>query len=322
MRFLPYSAALAGLLAATLQAPAQTPTYPCEAAILQPEVDVRSGPSKQFMVTSKLKQNDKVLVLRESKEQPGWLEIMPPQGSFSWINAKDVQQAGTPPQAFVNGDPSHPVSIYAGSRIEDRPPDRESMKLTQGTIVALVNRPLKVGNDTWLPIQPHPNEVRYIPADAVRPSTVVSTNVSQPNWNLMPSGYTTNSVLADAEKARFSGDLATARQKYMLVAQTSPDPSQKQYALNILATMPAQPGGTPAQPASRTVMSPANPTTPSGNLTMQSPPAWSAYGRLRDLKMNTDNGQPLYVLEDNQGKTIVYVTTNSGKSLDKGDFFG
>lgn len=25
--------------------------------------------------------------------------------------------------------------------------------------------------------------------------------------------------------------------------------------------------------------------------------------------------QPLYVLEDNQGKTIVYVTTNSGKSL-------
>jgi hypothetical protein len=48
---------------------------------------------------------------------------------------------------------------------------------------------------------------------------------------------------------------------------------------------------------------------------MQSPAAWSAYGRLRDVKLQADNGQPLYALEDAQGKTLTYVTTNPGKSL-------
>jgi len=271
MRLHRFSAALAGLLAAC--APALAQSYPAEAVILQPEVEVRSGPSKQFMATSKLKQNDKVLVLRESKEQPGWLEIMPPAGSFSWVNAKDVRQVDAS-QAFVTGDPNHPVSILPGSRLVDKAPDRESMKLTQGTLVVIVNRPLKIGNDTWLPIQPHPNEVRYLPADAVRATTVIATNNSPPNWTLTPSGYTTNAVLAEAEKARMTGDIATARQKYTEVAATTADPSQKQYALNVLASMP-QAAYTPAQPASRTVLSPGNPTPvpASSNLLMQSPAA-------------------------------------------------
>lgn len=314
MRFHRFSAAIAGLFAAC--APVLAQNYPAEAVILQREVEVRSGPSKQFMVTSKLKQNDKVLVLRESKEAPGWLEIMPPPGSFSWVNAKSVRQVDS--QAFVNGDPSNPVSILAGSRIEDKPPDRESMKLTQGTIVVLVNRPLKVGNDTWLPISPQPNEVRYLPADAVKATTVVSTATGPIDWKMTPSGYATNSTIAEADKARSSGDLAKARELYTQVAQTSADPNQKQYALNVLSNM-QQPGYTPVQPASRTVMSPGNPPPPASNL-MQSPPAWSAYGRLIDRKQTAPNGQPLYALEDNQGKVLAYVTNDSNKTL--ADFVG
>ncbi len=317
MRLHRFSAAVAGLLAAC--APALGQNYPAEAVILQPEVEVRSGPGKQFMATSKLKQNDKVLVLRETNGQPGWLEIMPPPGSFSWVNAKDVQQVGG--QAFVNADPNRPVAIRPGSRLVDKEPDRESIKVTRGTLVVLVNQPLKVGADTWLPIQPHANEVRYLPAEAVKATTVVATANAPVNWTLTPNGYTTNNTLADAEKARMAGDLATARQKYTEVAATTADPNQKQYALNVLANMP-QSAYTPAQPASRTVLSPGNTAAapPPSNLVMQSPAAWSPYGRLRDAKVKASNGEALYALEDAQGKTLIYVTTDRGKSL--ADFNG
>ncbi len=101
MRSHRFIAAAAGLLAAC--GPALAQNYPAEAVILQPEVEVRSGPSKQFFATSKLKQNDKVLVLRESKEAPGWLEIVPPTGAFSWGNAKNVKK-GQEAQDCVNCD--------------------------------------------------------------------------------------------------------------------------------------------------------------------------------------------------------------------------
>src|ERR1700720_889755 len=88
MRHLYFLAALGGLVSAM---PAFAQTY--SATILQKEVEVRSGPSTTCFATSKLNQNDKVLVLRESKEAEGWLEIVPPAGSFSWIKAKYVQFA-------------------------------------------------------------------------------------------------------------------------------------------------------------------------------------------------------------------------------------
>src|SRR5262249_42072611 len=87
--------------------------------------------------------------------------------------------------------------------------------------------------------------------------------------------------------------------------------------LNILRTLPQS----PYQPASRTVVSssttpqPPTATPTSTNLVMQSPAAWTKYGRLRDVKLNADNGQPLYALEDDTGRTMTYVTTNPSKIL-------
>jgi hypothetical protein len=259
-----------------------------------------------------------VLVLRESKS-PGWLEILPPPGSFSWINAKYMQQPD-PKQnlAYVNCDPSQTVPILPGSREVDQPPISESVKLTRGTQVVILGVARKVGTESLVPILPHSNEVRYLSAQAVRPATVVSTNNTPTNWTLnqgtttTPGGFMANSVLADAEKARQSGDTATAQRLYTQVVQTTTDANQKQYAQNMLANLQS-----PYTPASRTVMSPANatPTQAGANLIMQSPPAWSVYGRLHDVKIAADNGQPLYALQDAQGKTIVYVTTQAGKSL-------
>ena len=44
-------------------------------------------------------------------------------------------------------------------------------------------------------------------------------------------------------------------------------------------------------------------------------PAWSTYGRLFDTKMQREDGQPIYALQDGQGRTLSYVTTNPDKSL-------
>lgn len=304
---------LIAIFAATLcGAPAFAQQY---ATIQVQEVDVRSGPSKTFYATSKLKLGDKVEVMRESKEAPGWLEIRPPAQSFSWINAKNVKVIDQT-RGYVDCDPARPAQILPGSRIVDQPPNRESMKLTPGTAIVIVDRPLTVQGDTWLPILPHPNEVRYIPSEAVNAAQVVAAQTTGPsNWTLMPQGYTTNSVLADAEKARARGDIAMARQLFKQVADTSADQSQKAYAMNMYDALQK---GTPAIPTSntrpdetRTAFSPNNPNV---NLVKTKDAAWSKYGRLYETKLAGENGQPLYQLDVGAGE-LIYVSTNPGKSL-------
>jgi uncharacterized protein YgiM (DUF1202 family) len=313
MRQQPLLAAMVGLLAAALPAFGQAPTYPADAVILLNEVEVRSGPSKTFFPTSKLNRNDKVYVLRESKEAPGWLEIRPPTGSFSWINAKNARQVDQR-TAYVEGEPSRPVSILPGSTLVNQEPNRVSMTLTAGTIVVIVDRPMNVGGETWLPIQPHPSEVRFIPAEAVKTTPVIATNNSPPNWNRTPDGFAANSVLAQAQDAEKANDMNRARWLYQQVANNSMNPSEKQFAVNRLASLqnPVQ-----AQATSNSGYSPSTP--PPGpamtNLQQLQPPGWSTYGRLRDTKMTREDGQPIYSLEDNAGRVVSYVTTNPGKSL-------
>src|SRR5262249_55235551 len=163
-------------------------------------------PSKNFFATSKLKQGDRVVVIRESKEAPGWLEIQPPPQSFSWINQKNVKIIDAT-RGYVDTDPQRPASILPGSRIVDQPPNRESMKLTPGTALVFVDRPLQVQGETWLPILPQPTEVRYIPAEAVNAATPVSAQTGPSSWKREGQLLTTNDALADAERAKANGDM-------------------------------------------------------------------------------------------------------------------
>ena len=231
--------------------PARAQSFPAEAVILQKEVEIRSGPGKSFYPTSKLNQNDKVVVLREVKDQPGWLEIKPPDRSFSWISGKSIKQVDAR-HAYVDCAPDRPVSTYAGSRVVDLQPTRESMKLTAGTVLVIVDPPLSVNGETWFPVQPNPSEVRYIPVEAVKPTTtIVAQNVNTRGWNPEPNGYNASKTLADAETALTTNDVVRARQLFQQVANTTQDPNQKQYALNRLAGLsgnPQVPGTTTSMP--------------------------------------------------------------------------
>src|SRR5262249_52118832 len=290
MRHLYLLAAAAGLLSAM---PAFAQSY--SATIAQKDVEVRSGPSMTFFATSKLNLNDKVLVLRESKEAPGWLEIVPPAGSFSWINAKYVQFAKQGDRlGAVVSDPPQAGSVLPGSVVVDQPPNRESMKLTPGIVVEVIERPLNLQGETWLPIRPHPNEVRFLPASAVKGAvTVAPTSVSPGNWTLTPSGYAKDPVVAEADRELAAGNKEKARQLYYQAA-TSPntDPNTKAYAQNRYASL-----NNPTVPATTTSLSPGNPPNPAVKLQTLKAPEWSAYGRLGETKLTSDNGQPLYTLD-------------------------
>jgi len=106
---------------------ASAQTLPAEMVVTVPQVEVRSGPTKEYYATSVLRQGERVLVLRQSKDQPGWLGHQAPAGSFSWVNAKNVKQVD-PRTAYVDMD-SGPVAVMPGSSIINRAPNVSRSRL-------------------------------------------------------------------------------------------------------------------------------------------------------------------------------------------------
>ena len=252
--------------------------YPAKMSIVDPKgVEVRSGPTLEYYPTGRLKIGDVVAVLRESKDQPGWFAIAPPAGSFSWIDAKHVMQVSRG-QGVVVVEGNAEAAVMPGSSIVNKEPNVESVKIASGTIVILLQeRPMDVNGKKWWPIQPPGNEARFIPKEAVQPAQAV--NVSPKNWSLSnpPAGAS----------------------------------NQNSW------TAPGQLIGSPTNPASGTPASfsqPAKDWTASNGLTTQ-PPQWSQWGKLRRTAFKNEAGQPMFVLEDRQGRPILYVTTTPGTSL-------
>jgi hypothetical protein len=149
---------------------AEPPPY--EAAIAVPEVEVRSGPSQQYYATSKLRQGDRVTVVREDH---GWLAIKPPPGSFSWVNTLFLDDEPGLTRMVRGTD----VEVRVGSALSDDPPTVKSpVKLPRGTQVFLMDQNKAYDNDTvWLPILPPEQEVRYLPAEAIKSTPQVQQTV-------------------------------------------------------------------------------------------------------------------------------------------------
>lgn len=221
-----YAARLLGgltiLLASSAIASADPlPHVPYEAPITVPDAEVRSGPSadSKYYVTSRLRQGDKVQVLRE--EDGGWLAIKPPQGSFSWINTRFIKLVDNNRAGQVLGDD---VSVRIGSSVVGAPPTVESKsKLKRGGIVLVLDtKEMPLEDGTWLPIAPIPDEVRYVSAEAVKSVPQVQRVQASPA-SQMPAGPpapagSEEAMWEQAHQAEVAGKPADAADLYYQLA--------------------------------------------------------------------------------------------------------
>ncbi len=312
---------------------ARAQSFPAAVAIIAPEVEARSGPSQQFYATAKLRAGNRVYITREVKDQPGWLEIMPPPRSFSWINTKHVRVSEDQLIGIVHGEPSATVPVKAGSTVVNATPNVVSDNIKVGSIVVFVDTKAKVDDgESYLPIQPHPTERRFLPASAVRlPQPAAGASGAGPSGAAASGPAAGRALIAQADRAFQIGDHENARRLYKQAADSTSDNQQKAYCYGQLARLDNVPAASaaPKQPANTGWMPPgvigaSNPNPgpapgvpaslrPGGNLTATSS-RWSPWGLLRRANFDKD-GQPVYVLENSRGTALLYATTQTGFSL-------
>jgi hypothetical protein len=155
----------AALVSATL-ALAEPATAPQEATLTR-ETEVRSGPSPEFYVTTKLPAGSRVHIVKEL--EGGWLGIEPPPGSFNWVKDVLIERHGN--TAIVLSD----ASLLVGSKeVNKQPSALSTIKVKAGSQVVILDTAMNDADGlVWWPIQPPPAELRYIAADAVKASSAV-----------------------------------------------------------------------------------------------------------------------------------------------------
>ncbi len=179
MRPVRLTGGLAFLLALTLAVRAEPLTGE---VVVMTRTEVRSGPSEAFYATSTLGPGDRVTIVTDkdvpwlaSKPVPaGWLAIKPPRGSFSWVNKRFLQITGS--TATVEGD----TKVRIGSTLYGGMPNVEQVELKRSTGVFIVGKEQTDVDGIWVPIGPAPQEVRYIPANAVQAAPPVQTASTAP----------------------------------------------------------------------------------------------------------------------------------------------
>jgi hypothetical protein len=330
-----------------LAAPAPSAVIqPTTMTITAPQADIYSGPAANYYVTSHLRTGERIVVLGESKRQPGWLEILPPVGSFSWIDAKYVKTVpGVDKIGIVDtNDPKGSVPIRPGSSVVGTEPNVEIARVAQGTQVVLLDRPTPGNGTSWFPIAPTATEVRYIPADAVRGGTYASNgyggNPYQPT-GYSNSGYPQNPYVPAAsaaaaaaslgfvalaqqgDQAYTAGNNTRAYQLYTEALGQTTDAGWQQYLRGMIARIAPQgqggstwapPGGAPTVPTGLGVPPPAPLPNSPPTVGVPGQKQWSSWGILRTTNTSHE-GQPMYVLEATDGTPQIYATTLNGTSL-------
>jgi SH3-like domain-containing protein len=347
MRWVKFAGGISLLFLAGLAARGQNTPY--EATVTSAEVEVRSGPSAdpKMYPTSKLRQGDKVTVIKE--EDGGWLAIKPPPGSFSWINTRFLELNNGQMSGRVLGDE---VPVRIGSELRNEPPTVEARnRLKRGAQVVVLDTKTAAADDgSWLPIAPTPEEVRYIPADAVKGTPRVQTvNAAPPLQNEPPAANAApvtasaddNAAWQQAQDAEHKGNMAQAADIYLDLARRTQDhnlsmrchnrvfflrqgqravaPPDHQARQSSTATYPnvypqQQQGFVPAPPApqAQPPFQPASRVRTDNQPVQAVPTANSGFrtsgpGRLEKAPFFVDN-QQAYVLVSSQGLARLYVT--------------
>jgi hypothetical protein len=335
---------------APLAAPSPGNAAPTETTVIVPEATVHSGPGDKFYATGKLRQGDRVLVLRPSAKDANWLEIKPPPGSFSWVNSRFIKKSEQNPKiGLVAVSEGETVPVLQGSTVYGGEPNIESTKLERGALVIILEDTpnyAATAGASLVRIEATAAEVRYIPASCVDRSAVVQRAPGG-------GGPQTGSGGPGPAGGPGQGD-ELMQQAQRLYAQALADPRldepRRQQVLAALKQAQdimraaGTPGGTaaPQMPGNPNNVA-AAPNSPPTRLVSQQgasgqnttlynahPPAapkptlvpgqaqvkWSSWGTLRKAAFKDESGRPMYVLTDAKGYPLLYAVPEPGKTLD------
>ncbi|HLW64122.1 MAG TPA: SH3 domain-containing protein [Gemmataceae bacterium] len=332
-----------GLFAAAAQAQPVLPGAPKAERILVPDVDVRSGPSPQFPAVGKLKQGDIVEVKGDAANSPGWLEIVPPPGTISWISDDAVEAA--PPNP--NGKRIFKVKkdktpIRTGTILGQPPvdPPIERCEVPAGTPVTVLGEKVSLPhNENLWPIEPVANDSRYIPNSAIKPPPPPTTVNATPAANTRPAaaaGSNDPPLWTQADQALKEGRLDDASRLLLQLcaqARTSNDELLSDRCRTRLfeikqmrrtGTLTSRSGSTGFTPPDLNSPPPpplGKPTSISRNAPVKAVAPKkdneeSAAGYLRRSGLEIEKGKPTYALENKDGSLRLYVTTDSVLDLE------
>jgi hypothetical protein len=274
--------ALALLLGGPAAADEKDSFAPYTATVVQTTADVLSGPGEKMYATNRLGKGSKVTVV--GKREGGWLAIEPPEGSFSWVNARFLQPSEDRRHAIVVSRDGAQVPILVGSRLVEGPPTVRGGELKPGTILWTSWQKMSTDEGYLVQVVPPPSEVRYIRADAVSTAPDAAAVAGAGSPSPSPTAGTSTAP---------AGRLADA-----------PGPRPQAQLTSQTRTSTA-PGTGPASPLPG--LPPGWSATPSGWVV--SPP-----GRLTRADHRIDD-QETYLLLNSQGIPIVYATARPGYTL-------
>src|SRR5262245_8769296 len=324
------SIALLGLLPA--QSRSQEPSRSAAqytTAEIRVETDVLAGPSSKFPSTGSLRRGARVQIKRAAEND--YLEIVPPEGSVSWIQKFAITPFGQPVgglQAFrVVGDENHkPVKVLPGSPQKNEPLEVAGKEVPAGMQGFIRGPDVKPSWDRqqWVPILPMAGESRFIAKSALQDAPSGSSAVASARKTSTDSsldGLPGSELYKRAEQAERDGNIDLAIDLYNRVtkvesarnfdlanrAATKVYELSRNRATRPPGTLVSRSGSSNAPPPGAS-LKPNLPAVPNNNQRS------SGVGWLRKTSFQIDD-KPSYALIDANRRIMFYVTGEPGVNL-------
>ncbi len=342
------------LLAAALPGAAQSPpalatppsatVTPVEGTVTVPEAAVYSGPGDKFYVTSKLRQGEKVVMLRPCPKDTNWIEIRPPKGSFSWVSSTFILRSKADSRiGLVVVPEGQTAPALAGSEFHNAEPNIEVAKLERGTQVVILEDKQNYApgaGASLIRIEASALEVRYVKAECLDQGLAIQRAAAGAGPGLAGGTAQTNDLMQQAQRLAQQAQAdprldEQRRQQVLAYLKQAEDimrnagapggtaaPQMPGNPNNVAAAANAPPTGLLASrqgaTGQNTAQYNANPSAAAKAPLVPGQPQWkwSSWGTLRKAGFKDDGGRPMYVLSDPKGGPLLYAVPEPGKTLD------
>jgi hypothetical protein len=328
--------AVAFLMAGAVLGAARGESARKTAAIDVDGVEMRAGGALGFPAVGQLHKGDTVIVVRE--EDTGFLAVVPPTSSVSWIKLIQVGKLG----GLETGKENVPVTVdgaevMAGSDKDKKPTNCVTARLPKGTIIEVTGPAVRIDNTSWLPITPPEGDLRWVPKSAVKagsltalaspppyshdsstftiPSADGKTPPAKPVTASLPTALTEHRLWGQATQAEKGGDYSTAKSLYARIYQDLWDQKAERDAIVICYNRYVRCNEMVKSGSSGPTRTRSDAPPPAVESPSASGAKWSNPGYLQELQKVYVDGQPVFSLQDDRGTVIDYVTAVSGINL-------